>query len=339
MDEHRKAKLRSDDLDLQLGFWLKNIPYVWVPGKTVETCNRYYIFHGNKENLTIFLENNPMSGEHHTNIKPLDMNPLTPSFSLFSFGKHPETDCKMVRNCFGVWVYDLNLYDIGGPRMEGIRLSSSPISAKVPKKFVIINPSTNYKKEIYLNPEDNPEMIKAEKIKWWEKDEEEEVNRVIDEGEYVDYKGNQVYTYEDVGNRKGVLKSVRHRRNSKCAECGDKNTKLRDGLCKKCDIANSNPIRVTKKEIYNLDDPKEFDMGKVIWWERDEKKARKRLADKGEYTMYKGDQVYTFQDTDDGNVIEKHAGLRRESKCAECGDKNVKLHKGLCKKCDIKPKS
>ena len=149
MKESEWAKLRKDDLDSHIGFWLKGSVYVWVPGDTPEECHRYYIFYGEKEkeNFFLFLENSHYPGKDIMKIKPLAKDPLEPNFVLFPFsGKN----CEMVKNCFSVWVYDLNPYEIGELRLEGVSLSSWGASTKVPNKFTIINPKTNYVKEIQL---------------------------------------------------------------------------------------------------------------------------------------------------------------------------------------------
>ncbi len=155
MNESEIDKLRVDDLDSLIGFWLQRVPYVWVPGKTPETCHRYYIFHGNKENLIFFTGNESVSGKNTRGVTPLTTDPLTPSFSLFAF-KSKDTDCKMVRNCFSVWVYYLNPFETGEIRMEGVRLSSWGPSTAVTGKVTVINPKTKYRKEIYL--EYDPEL-------------------------------------------------------------------------------------------------------------------------------------------------------------------------------------
>ena len=47
----------SQDFDNDIGFWIKNVPYVWVNGKTIEECKRFYILDSNKF-IAVFDENN-----------------------------------------------------------------------------------------------------------------------------------------------------------------------------------------------------------------------------------------------------------------------------------------
>ena len=149
MDEKRKEQARVKDLDSEIGFWLRGVVYVWVPGDTPETCYRYYLFHGKNDNYFLFQDgSSPIPGSVVKNVEPLDIKPLMPSFSLFPF-KISDPDCRMVRNCFSVWVYNMNIFEVGEPRMEGIRLSNWG-SIGILNTFTIINPETKYKKEIRL---------------------------------------------------------------------------------------------------------------------------------------------------------------------------------------------
>jgi ankyrin repeat protein len=152
MDEKRKEQLRVKDMDYDIGFWLRGTPYVWVPGETVEECRRYYLFHGENENYFLHLESKikvaPLPGINIKNVKPLNTKPLIPNFSLFPLDIS-DPDCQMVRNCFLVWVYNMSIFEVGEPRMEGLRLSSWR-STKIPDVFTIINPKTKYKKQIQL---------------------------------------------------------------------------------------------------------------------------------------------------------------------------------------------
>lgn len=151
MNEKRKEELRVKDLDYDIGFWIRGVVYVWVPGDTPETCHRYYLFHGNNENYFLFLgddRTNPLQGSVIKSINPSGTKPLTPSFSLFPLDIS-DPDCRMVRNCFLAWVYNMNIFEVGEPRIEGVRLSSWG-SVKMLDTFTIINPKTGYKKQIQL---------------------------------------------------------------------------------------------------------------------------------------------------------------------------------------------
>nr|QBK86102.1 MAG: hypothetical protein LCMAC101_06970 [Marseillevirus LCMAC101] len=130
-------------MDKRIGFWLQNIPYIWVSGKTPQDCYRYYIF-SSSENLTLFDSNNKSIQAQRVWRKPIlpDKDPPKTYWSLFPFeGK----DCKMVRNYFSVWIH---VRMTGNVRMEGKPIlglySPSPIEATL----TVINPRTNYRKEI-----------------------------------------------------------------------------------------------------------------------------------------------------------------------------------------------
>lgn len=126
------------DFDNDIGFWIKNVPYVWVNGKTIEECKRFYILDLSKF-IAVFDEDNFIVGGDTENIKPSNK---TYSILPLSVG-----NCEIVRNCF-------LLYNFGTPknnvRVEGKKLSEN-ISDSLNSDFFfnIVDPKTNYQQRIF----------------------------------------------------------------------------------------------------------------------------------------------------------------------------------------------
>ena len=125
----------SQDFDNDIGFWIKNVPYVWVNGKTIEECKRFYILDSNKF-IAVFDENNfIVRGNVNSSNKTFSILPL-------------RTDsCKMVRNCF--------LLHIFGNAKNNVRVEGNTLSEKVATSpnldfiFNIVDPKTNYQQRIF----------------------------------------------------------------------------------------------------------------------------------------------------------------------------------------------
>jgi len=65
------------DFDLTIGFWLKDIPYVWVPGKTLKDCYRFYLFDLKYENLHLFSTNDhPLPARYYPIIQIHTISPV-----------------------------------------------------------------------------------------------------------------------------------------------------------------------------------------------------------------------------------------------------------------------
>nr|QBK86103.1 MAG: hypothetical protein LCMAC101_06980 [Marseillevirus LCMAC101] len=131
------------NLDKQIGFWLEDVPYVWISGKTKEECYRYYLFSlYNEENLRLYtIENVPISAKQARDMVIASIPPL-PSFSIFPFTS------AITRNCSLVWVYS-------SIRNQDIRIQGDNVKTyeerSISDNLVIINPKTDYRIDLDIN--------------------------------------------------------------------------------------------------------------------------------------------------------------------------------------------
>ncbi len=88
------------DLDHIVDFWIKGVPYVWVPGKTVASCKRYYLL---SKDIAAFYYMKT-GGVESINMSAANVE-LSPDvlLAMFSFEDFNEGKCRMIRNHFLVW--------------------------------------------------------------------------------------------------------------------------------------------------------------------------------------------------------------------------------------------
>jgi SAM-dependent methyltransferase len=123
------------DFDKDIGFWIKNVPYVWVNGETIEECKRFYILDSIKF-MSVFDENNFIVGGN--------VNSSNKTFSILPLRTN---SCKIVRNCF-------LLHNFGNAK-NNVRVEGNELSEKVSNSsnfdfiFNIVDPKTNYQQRIF----------------------------------------------------------------------------------------------------------------------------------------------------------------------------------------------
>lgn len=84
---HCYFSLFMTDFDSHIGFWISDLPYVWVPSDVIEECKRYYLLRVKGLELSLFDNHNFMTTDHKT--EDLCILPLG------NIGT-----CNLVRNCF-----------------------------------------------------------------------------------------------------------------------------------------------------------------------------------------------------------------------------------------------
>jgi len=129
----------DQDFDNNIGFWIKDVPYVWVNGKTVEECKRFYILDSIKF-MAVFDETNKIIGGNTEAIKSTKK-----TFSILPL----RTDsCKIVRNCF-------LLHKFGNFPKNAVRVEGKMLAENEPPKvnpgfiFDVVDPKTNYHQKIF----------------------------------------------------------------------------------------------------------------------------------------------------------------------------------------------
>lgn len=121
------------DSDHIICFWIKELPYIWIPNKNIDQCKRYYLVDQNT--FAVFNNQNEI-----TNLTSLIKNLKNSSAELEDYSIIPiETNnkkCKLVRNMFlvalvksffrKVDVNDVyNLYNTDDVRIEGKKINES----------------------------------------------------------------------------------------------------------------------------------------------------------------------------------------------------------------------
>ena len=84
------------------------------------------------------------------------------------------------------------------------------------------------------NKDERKEWKRRLREKQWEREDNEEQKSCSARGVYIVYNGSRVYTYQDLSSR--VVVSIRTRYHTSCKTCGDSSVKLREGVCKTCDV-------------------------------------------------------------------------------------------------------
>ena len=101
----------DEDFDNEVGFWIKNIPYLWNQGDSVYTSKRFYLLkdHG----LELFDEENNLTDVtprqnikiNNTSIKRLSTSKETFSIIPTSSTSTSNDVCSFIRNYFLVWTF------------------------------------------------------------------------------------------------------------------------------------------------------------------------------------------------------------------------------------------
>ena len=132
------------NFDTHIGFWLKSLPYIWVPGNTVEECKRFYLLHHNA--AALFDENDNI----------IDRTFVIQKNETFSILPMAKKQCKLVRNCFLVDTnfilfnnyvindYYNSFYKGMEVRIEGVELKIGGKVGHLADVINIIDPQTNY---------------------------------------------------------------------------------------------------------------------------------------------------------------------------------------------------
>jgi hypothetical protein len=179
---HGVAKTWKDH-DHVLNFWLKGIPYVWLPDEDIYKCRRLYII---DESIFIYDEecHKTTFGRQEINyphfIKDWEEHldvwyDLYGSLDIFSLLKICEKDCEVVRNCFLVWIHPITLeaiqwycsnylkienFDV---RIEGTSVVYRNIFTREPQSMLTILYQGEVYKELMLEKSDDGKEI-VEKI-------------------------------------------------------------------------------------------------------------------------------------------------------------------------------
>jgi hypothetical protein len=94
----------EEDFDNEVGFWIKNVPYLWARGDTILTSKRFYLLkdHG----LELFDEKNNLTDvRSRQNIKSIDKKRISTSKETFSLIPTEDVKCSFIRNYFLVWTF------------------------------------------------------------------------------------------------------------------------------------------------------------------------------------------------------------------------------------------
>jgi hypothetical protein len=156
----------SIDLDKELGFWLKGIPYLlYIKGDNLKDCYRYYLFPDNGFKVNIF--RNGIS-EELTEVRNILKGSDFIDFNLIytPFPIKYNTKYHILINLFSIFIYDFEIQLNGlysndkfisfdeefykGVRIEGVPVKKIEIPQSLENIITIINPITNYKKDINI---------------------------------------------------------------------------------------------------------------------------------------------------------------------------------------------
>lgn len=120
------------DFDLHIGFWISNLPYLWVPSNNLGECKRYYLSQGK---ISLF--------DNH-NFIGIDITSKGEDLCILPLGNIGT--CNLVRNCF-LSLFVTDSLDDKEIRIEGVKITT-PLENKgndLSNGVVnIIDPDTNY---------------------------------------------------------------------------------------------------------------------------------------------------------------------------------------------------
>ena len=119
----------EEDFDNKIGFWIKNIPYIWKGGKTIFDSQRFYLIDSG-ENIVVFGKENKyvmlpnISSESKDEI-------FTNSYSIIPF----QDDCNLPRQCFQIWLNSKGEKTSN----EDIRIEGKPLGKSINDSYGIMS--------------------------------------------------------------------------------------------------------------------------------------------------------------------------------------------------------
>jgi len=114
----------------------------------------------------------------------------------------------------------------------------------------------------------------------WEREECEENDFCMKLGVYIVYNGPQVYTYQPTPTGGRIIVSIRGRYHVACVICGGTSTKLREGVCKVCDLGLTCTMRPTGKTGW--DEEMEKWKRNSDEWEKEFEKCKRMIEEANE---------------------------------------------------------
>lgn len=144
----------TQDFDNTIGFWIKGVPYVWVPDNLIENCKRYYIL-DSKLSIAVFNEHNKIVDARSDRNKKSERSEKS-AMSLFPF---ENKRCALVRNCFLIDLqfnsqrtaeslsskFDDLVRVEGENLLPGNKINTSHSNVI----FDIVDPKTNYQQRLF----------------------------------------------------------------------------------------------------------------------------------------------------------------------------------------------
>lgn len=90
------------NIDKKIGMWLENIPYLWIGGKSLETCYRFYLLHLNS---CVVYDKKGYAIDPAIIVDKITINKIKPSetFSIFPI---VGDGCNTSRNLFLVYMFN-----------------------------------------------------------------------------------------------------------------------------------------------------------------------------------------------------------------------------------------
>ena len=133
MEYYNKSSTKM--ADLEIGFWIKGLPYVWVEGETIFDSQRFYLI-SKKEDIVVFDQNN--KAVLFSRSFPME------KYTILPFPK----ECHLPRNYFQVFNDELTGDE--NLRIEGKNIEINGLDKPVPKnKITVISPLENNEVKIY----------------------------------------------------------------------------------------------------------------------------------------------------------------------------------------------
>jgi hypothetical protein len=126
------------DFDNEVQFWIKDIPYIWIPRTSIYTSQRLYIFHP-KDTIIVFDKNNKFY-----NLSRVNSDDNIECISMLPFSE----SCNFIRQYFQVYPLSLINFSDHDIRIEGnpTDLKKNIITSENTLKIV----STLYKKNVKI---------------------------------------------------------------------------------------------------------------------------------------------------------------------------------------------
>jgi len=89
-----------------------------------------------------------------------------------------------------------------------------------------------------------------------------------------------------------------------------------------------------QRELENIETRKNEEL-RDAQWEKEEKDEQDFCSTRGVYIVYRGPQIYTYQNVTGDSRVVVSICVRRHTCCTQCGDSSVKLRGGVCRACDV----